>query len=354
MELFTMSTIDSTSTPQRDVYRKVTDAIINAIEQGVGNWRMPWHTSNEFAFSPINVTSRKPYRGINALCLWSAAQAKGYGCAEWGTYQQWQERKAQVRKGEKATTVVFWKFANDAKETEDGETLTSSRLLFTRGYAVFNAAQVDRYRPKPETARPMSERIVCADAFFKAINADVSHGLNRAYYAPATGHIQMPPFAAFGENVAYYSTLAHEHTHWTSHASRCDRQLGKRFGDMAYAAEELIAELGAAFTCAHLGLSTEPREDHAQYINSWLKVLRADSKAIFTAASKAQQATDWMIARAGESAPVAGWQRDCDVPVRDAMGRERWVEQPIDELLTRQDVHGVAFEDDIEEAIRRA
>jgi antirestriction protein ArdC len=188
--------LDDTSTNQRNVYRKVTDAIIKAIEQGVANWRMPWHTSGRYAFSPINVTSHKPYRGINTLCLWSAAQAKGYDSADWGTYQQWQERKAQVRKGEKSTTVVFWKFANDAK-MEDGETLTSSRLLFTRGYAVFNAAQVDGYTPKAETVRPMPERIACADVFFRAIGAEVSHGGNRACYAPATDHIQMPMFDAF-------------------------------------------------------------------------------------------------------------------------------------------------------------
>jgi antirestriction protein ArdC len=300
-----MSTIDSTATNQRDVYRKVTDAIINAIEQGVGNWKMPWHTSGRFAFSPINVTSRKPYRGINTLCLWAASQAKGYESGEWATYQQWQDKGGQVCKGERATSVVFWKFAHETAETEDGETRASSRLLFTRGYSVFNAAQVDGYAPKPEADLPMPERIAHAERFFTTISAEVSHGGNRAYYAPATDHIQMPPFAAFTENVAYYSTLAHEHTHWTSHTSRCDRQLGKRFGDMAYAAEELIAELGAAFTCSHLGLTTEPREDHAQYINSWLKVLKADSRAIFTAASKAQQATDWIIARAGESSHVS-------------------------------------------------
>ena len=150
-----------------------------------------------------------------------------------------------------------------------------------------------------------AERIAHADAFFQAIRADLRHGGNQAYYSPASDHIQMPPFAAFAENVPYYSTLAHEHTHWTAPAARCDRELGKRFGDNAYAAEELIAELGAAFTCAHLGLSTEPREDHAQYIQSWLKVLKADNKAIFTAASKAQQATDWLIARAGESVRTA-------------------------------------------------
>jgi hypothetical protein len=114
----------------------------------------------------------------------------------------------------------------------------------------------------------------------------------------------MPPIQAFKESTGYYSTLAHEHTHWTAASSRCDRQLGKRFGDAAYAAEELIAELGAAFTCAHLGLSTEAREDHAAYIASWLKVLKSDSRAIFTAASKAQQACDWLIQRGGVSAPA--------------------------------------------------
>jgi antirestriction protein ArdC len=268
---------------------------------------MPWHTSGRFAFSPINVTSKKPYRGINTLCLWAAAQAKGYERGEWATYQQWQERRAQVRKGENATTVVFWKFANDAAGTEDGDESPKggSRLLFTRGYSVFNAAQVDGFTPKADADVLMPERIEQADAFFKTVRADVRHGGNQAYYSPVSDHVQMPPFAAFRDNVTYYSTLAHEHTHWTASAGRCNRELGKRFGDNAYAAEELIAELGAAFTCAHLGLSTEPREDHAQYIQSWLKVLKADTRAIFTAASRAQQATDWLIARAGESVRTA-------------------------------------------------
>jgi antirestriction protein ArdC len=166
---------------------------------------------------------------------------------------------------------------------------------------VFNAAQVDGYTPKVDADIPCPNASRTLRRSFRRSGADLRHGGNQAFYAPATDHIQMPPFGAFAENVSYYSTLAHEHTHWTAPAARCDRQLGKRFGDNAYAAEELIAELGAAFTCAHLGLSTEPREDHAQYLASWLKVLKADSKAIFTAASKAQHATDWMIARAGES-----------------------------------------------------
>ena len=298
-----MSNTDSTE--QRDVYARVTAQIVTAIEQGVGNWRMPWHTSGRFAFSPINVTSKKPYRGINTVCLWAAAQAKGYESGEWGTYTQWQERGAQVRKGEKSTLVVFWKFANGTRETEDDTPASGSRLLFTRGYSVFNAAQVDGYTPATDAFVPMPERIAHADAFFRGVGADVRHGGNQAFYAPMTDHIQMPPFQAFSEAIPYYSTLAHEHTHWTANTARCDRQLGKRFGDSAYAAEELIAELGAAFTSAHLGLSTEPREDHAAYIQSWLKVLKADKRAIFTAASKGQQATDWMIQRAGRPMEVA-------------------------------------------------
>src|SRR5271156_6206696 len=127
-----MSTSDSTATDKRDVYARVTAQIINAIEQGVGTWRMPWHTSGRFAFSPINVSSKKPYRGINTVCLWAAAQAKGYESGEWATYAQWQERGAQVRKGEKSTLVVFWKFANDTRETDDDAPANGSRLLFTR------------------------------------------------------------------------------------------------------------------------------------------------------------------------------------------------------------------------------
>ena len=301
-----MSSTESTAPERRDVYACVTAQIINAIEQGVGTWHMPWHTSGRFAFSPINVTSKKPYRGINTVCLWAAAQSKGYESGEWGTYQQWQDRSAQVCKGEKATLVVFWKFANQVRESQDDgdQPANGSRLLFTKGYSVFNAAQVDGYTTTPDKEVPIPDRITHADAFFGSIGADLRHGGNQALYAPTSDHIQMPPFEAFRDNLAYYSTLAHEHTHWTATAGRCDRQLGKRFGDNAYAAEELIAELGAAFTCAHLGLTTEPREDHAQYIQSWLKVLKADKRAIFTAASKAQQAADWLMQRAGVTAPL--------------------------------------------------
>jgi antirestriction protein ArdC len=303
-----MSTAEHTATEKRDVYERVTSQIINAIEQGVSNWRMPWHTSGKFAFSPINVASKKPYRGINTVCLWAAAQAKGYERGEWATYQQWQERGGQVRKGEKATTVVFWKFAHSSAETqEDGEehTVSSSRLLFTRGYSVFNAAQVDGYTPKSDPDTPIEQRIESAEQFFGRINARVTHQGNRAFYSPDSDSITLPPFAAFFTPLDYYGTRAHETGHWTAKADRCNRELGKRFGDNAYSIEELIAELTAAFVCGHLGLSSEPRPDHAQYIASWLKVLKADKRAIFTAASKAQQAADYMIQQSERSAEVA-------------------------------------------------
>jgi antirestriction protein ArdC len=226
-----MSTNENTATEKRDVYETVTSSIISAIEKGVGNWRMPWHTSGRHAFSPINVTSHKPYRGINTVCLWAAAGAKGYESGEWGTYKQWQDRGAQVRKGEKSTTLAFWKFANNATESQDDgdeAPASGSRLLFTRGYSVFNSAQVDGYTPKAEPDMPVLERIEQAEAFFRTVGADLRHGGNQAYYRPSDDHIQMPTFQAFRENLSYYSTLAHEHTHWTAKADRCDRQLGKR------------------------------------------------------------------------------------------------------------------------------
>lgn len=213
-----------------------------------------------------------------------------------------------MRKGEKATTVVFWKFANTSAETQEGgeeHPASGSRLLFTRGYSVFNAAQVDGYTPRTDVDTPIEEHIESAEAFFGRVPARAVHQGNRAFYSPADDTITLPPFAAFIEPLDYYSTRAHETGHWTAKADRYNRELGKRFGDNAYALEELVAELTAAFTMAHLGLRSEPRPDHSQYIASWLKVLKADKRAIFTAASKAQQAADYVIRESGSTAEVA-------------------------------------------------
>jgi antirestriction protein ArdC len=168
-----------------------------------------------------------------------------------------------------------------------------------KGYTVFNVEQIEglpqHYYGKPIPPQPV-ERIERAEAFFDAIRATVKHGGNRAFYAPAQDLIQMPPRASFKDAESYCATLAHELTHWTAHSTRLARELGKRFGDRAYAAEELIAEMGSAFLCADLGISSEIREDHAAYLAHWLEILKADSRAIFTAASQGQRALDYLHA----------------------------------------------------------
>ena len=275
-----------------DIYSRVTQQIISAIEAGAGEWRMPWHRTGVDSFAPVNAVSKRFYRGVNVLSLWVASQVLGYPTGYWATYRQWQELGAQVRKGEKSTLVVFWKVYGDdrpdqADEAQE-ETATDQvgRRFFARGYRVFNAAQVDGFTLPTLPDRPKAERIAGAETFFAALQADIRHGGNQAYYHKAGDYIQMPSFEAFEDAGAYYATLAHEATHMTGHASRLDRDLSGRFGSAAYAAEELVADLGAAFVCARLGLSHEPRPDHAAYLQSWLKVLKEDSRAIFTAASR--------------------------------------------------------------------
>lgn len=248
---------------------------------------------------PYNVASSRHYRGVNTLALWSVAQARGYDCNAWGTYKQWAERGAQVRKGEHGALVVFWKFDGAAPVDGDADGPAARRRVLARGYTVFNASQVDGYKADPAPAVIEQERDAAAEAWFAGLGANVSHGGNRAFYMPAWDRIQMPPFSAFSDRVAYYSTLAHECTHWTGHAKRCNRDMSGRFGNDAYAAEELVAELGAAFVCATLRLASEPRPDHASYIDTWLRVLRGDKRAVFTAASKAQAAMDWMLGQIG-------------------------------------------------------
>src|SRR5215472_2905356 len=290
-----------TTATKLDVYQRVTSSIITAIEAGIGEYRMPWIVRQDKGFSPVSVGSAKPYRGVNTIVLWAQAQTHGYGSALWGTYQQWQSLGGHVRKGEHGSPVVYWGTYERQTDDENDET---RRGLFAKGYTVFNLEQVDGCKLPKRFAPKLShhERIAHAEEFFAKAGVKVRDGGNRAYYRPDTPEaVYMPGFEQFPDRVDYYSVLAHETTHWTSHSSRCDRELGKRFGDDAYAIEELIAELGSAFTMARLELELTPREDHAKYIGSWLRVLKADKRAIFTAASKAQQAADYLMAQSGQS-----------------------------------------------------
>ena len=256
----------------------------------IESWVMPWHV--QAAGYPVNALTKAPYRGVNTLSLWVQSQEKGYTSPCWATYAQWQELGKQVAKGERSTLGVFWK-PLDPKEEEEGEKDEQRRRVI-RSFSLFNACQTEGYEPEETPARPDHQRIAEAEAFFSSLPMGLRHGGNKAFYSKARDHVYMPPFGAFVEPLAYYGTLAHEATHWTGHESRLDRDLSGRFGDEAYAAEELIAELGAAFTCALIGLAPEPRDEHAAYIESWLRILKGDKRAIFTAAAHAQKAADFM------------------------------------------------------------
>ena len=284
---------------RKDVYTRVTDRIIADLEKGVRTWLKPWsaeHTAGKIS-RPLRHNGI-PYQGMNILLLWGEALEKGYVAPIWLTYKQAQEFGGQVRKGERGSLVVY---ANKLTRTETGENGedVERQIPFMKGYSVFNVEQVDglpaHYYAKPENPLPLSERLDHAERFLTNTGAEIRHGGNRAYYSPAQDAVQMPPFEAFKDKESYYATILHELTHWTSHKSRLDRSFNaKRFGDNGYAREELVAELGAAFLSADLGITPEIREDHAAYIGHWLKTLQEDSRAIFSAAAHAQRAADFL------------------------------------------------------------
>ncbi|UEM04735.1 ssDNA-binding domain-containing protein [Skermanella rosea] len=283
-----------------DVYERITGRIVAELEQGVRPWLKPW--SAEHAAGRITRPLRfngMPYQGINVLMLWGESVAKGFAAPIWMTFKQAQEMGGHVRKGEHGSLVVY---ADRIRKTERDEATgeeAEREIPFLKGYTVFNVEQVEglpqHFYGLAEPRLDPVERNARADEFFAATRADVRHGGDRAYYTMAEDRVQMPPFEAFRDAESYYATLAHEITHWTRHPSRLERDFGrKRWGDEGYAMEELVAELGAAFLSADLDLTPEPREDHAAYIGSWLEVLKNDKRAIFTAASHAQRAADYL------------------------------------------------------------
>jgi antirestriction protein ArdC len=286
---------------KQDIYERVTNQIIADLEKGVRPWIKPW--SGEHAAGRITRPLRAngiPYRGINILMLWAAAMAGGYSAPLWLTYKQAADFGGQVRKGEKGSLVVF---ANTITRTEQDETTgedVEHSIPYMKGYTVFNAEQVDGlpahfYAPAEQPEREPLERIQSVDSYLEATKADVRHGGNQAYYTIAEDRVQMPPIEAFRDIESFYATIVHEVVHWTRHPSRLEREFGrKQWGDEGYAREELVAEIGAAFLCADLGITPEVREDHASYIASWLEILKNEKRAIFSAAAHAQRAVDFL------------------------------------------------------------
>ncbi|MBY0509008.1 MAG: ssDNA-binding domain-containing protein [Rhodospirillaceae bacterium] len=293
------------SAPARaDVYTRITAEIIAAIEAGPGTWRLPWHHDGSSTARPTNVASSRRYRGINRLALWVAAMTTGYTSGIWGTYRSWKTVGAQVRKGERATTVVYWQPRTGRGGEDAGEGEDSRRSgFFARAFAVFNIRQVDGYVLPTQTVSPLpdTDRIPAAEAFIANLGIKTVFGGSDAYYMPPTDTVHMPDFAAFRDAASFYGTWVHENGHASGHKRRLDRDLSGRFGSASYAAEECCVEILSGLILADLGIAHHPRPDHAAYIASWLKVLKDDPRAIFTAASKAQQAADWMHAQQPQS-----------------------------------------------------
>lgn len=295
-------------TDRQDVYTRVTGQILADLEKGVRPWLKPWnaeHMAGRITCPPRS--SGLPYKGVNVLMLWASAAAQGFTAPIWMTFKQAKELGGGVKKGSKGSLVVFADRMTKLETAGDGKEVERD-VFFMKGYTVFNVEQVeglpDHYYATATPPLDAARRQEAADRFFEATRADIRHGGNNAYYSQSTDHVQMPPFAAFADAESYYSTLAHEMTHWTKHPERMDRDFGrKRFGDEGYAREELVAEIGAAFLCCNLDITPTPREDHAAYIQHWIGVLKEDNRAIFRAAAHAQKAADHLHGLQPEPVP---------------------------------------------------
>lgn len=272
----------------RNLHKEVTDRILKALREGTVPWRKPWK-DHGFGIMPRNAATGRAYSGINVLLLLVTAQERGYEAPLWLTYQQASEAGGHVRKGEKGTQIVFV----STFEREDDKTGEAKRVAFLKAFTVFNVAQCEGLPEKIEPRQPQPHgdaRNPLADEFISSTGAVVHHGESRAYYRPATDSIMLPRFEVFESASAYYATAFHELGHWTGSEKRLNRTFGKRFGDAAYSAEELVAELTSAFLCAEFEIETQGAD--AAYIATWIKFLSSHETAIVAAASAASKAIE--------------------------------------------------------------
>jgi len=269
------------------IYTEITQSIIEQLEQGAAPWIKPWKADSS---ADKNLVSQKPYQGINRLLLGMSSMIRGYSVPVWASYKQWESIGANVKKGEKGTKIVFYSpVTKQDKQTGDIE-----KYAVLKTYFVFNAAQVEGIDIVPaETVEAEFTAVELAEQRIIKTGAAISHGGDAAFYMPSADRIQLPNKSAFDSEANYYATAFHELAHWTGSKNRLDRDLDKgRFGNPAYAFEELVAEMSAAFLCSDYGIQGELR--HAGYIGHWLKALREDSKAVFKAAALAQKAADYI------------------------------------------------------------
>jgi antirestriction protein ArdC len=294
-----------TETSRRSLYAEVTERVIAQLEEGRLPWVQPWDAAACGCTMPANAVTGRRYSGINVLILWAAVIDGGFASQRWLTYRQAAAAGGNVRKGEKGTTVCYadWFTPKGEEEKARDEDRGARTVAFLKRFTVFNVEQCDGL---PEeltgTPEPLAEDDILpqVQALIDASGADFRIGGGEAYYSPQRDYVAVPPQAAFHEPVNWYRTALHELGHWTGHSSRLDRNQRGRFGSADYAREELIAEMASAFACA--SLSIHPTVRHADYVGSWLAVLREDEKAIFRAASAASKAADYLLAFAPEAA----------------------------------------------------
>jgi antirestriction protein ArdC len=268
------------------IYETVTNQIIEELKSGAIPWTQPWKNQRRGGVMPQNAATGRPYSGINIPILWHAARVNSFPSHEWMTFQQAIQRGAAVRKGSKGTMVVF---SAPIQRDEDNERTPRSIL---KTFHVFNVDQIDGL-PAPASAQPRTiAPISAAEHLIGATKADIRLGGSKACYVPSHDFVSLPPRETFKNQESFYAVSLHELGHWSGSEKRLNRDLANRFGTKAYAAEELIAELNAAFLCAHLGITGELQ--HAGYIEDWIALLTDDKRAIFTAASKASQAANYL------------------------------------------------------------
>jgi antirestriction protein ArdC len=272
---------------QQSIYDTVTNRIIENLEKGCIPWLKPWHTENTL---DKNILTGNEYNGINRIILGMS----GFQSNVWGSFKQWQNLGANVRKGQTGTAIVFYSPVKTTSINPDTNQNEESFYACMKTYYVFNAEQVENIEIKPRDIedKPFLNN-VDIDNMVMNTGANIRHGGNSAYYRPSEDYINMPIKSDFNDEAGYYATLLHELTHWSGAKHRLDRTKGKRFADTAYAFEELIAELGSAFLCEKFAVKGDIR--HEGYIESWLKALKNDNQMIFKASAYAQKSTDYIV-----------------------------------------------------------
>jgi len=279
-----------------DLYEKITDQLLASVDDA-GEWKPSWRRGSNAL--PYNWTTTKPYRGINIMMCWASAYVNGFSTSQWATFKQWGSVGGRIKRGSKGTTIIYY---NITERMIDGKKV---EIPVMKASTVFNMDQVDGVElPPPPVPLTEEQRIFNCESrliHFKRQGMDLQHKGDRAFYRPSTDMVQMPEFREFFSAEHYYATAFHEAVHWTGHKSRLNRFARDLMPDLKgedvrdeYAKEELVAELGAAFLCAELGIENAVRDDHAAYIKVWYQRLKSDKKLIIQAASAASRAVDFL------------------------------------------------------------